>query len=150
NFTTPVSAPAQTEGPIGTLPWYEENRLASDGDPAVAFGPAPAPHGFSWSNDDRLYYSNLTPNFPAGTRFKGFEAIAVHRMENPPASGMLNKSSWMTPVVISRQSNTPFSDKSQVWADNAASSPFFGNVYVCWAMFQGQEKGNAAPAALQV
>jgi hypothetical protein len=56
----------------------------------------------------------------------------------------------MRPVVISRQSNTTFSDKSQVWADNAASSPFFGNVYVCWAMFQGQEKGNAAPAALQV
>ncbi|HET9079023.1 MAG TPA: hypothetical protein VFO01_00685 [Trebonia sp.] len=56
----------------------------------------------------------------------------------------------LPPVVISRQSNTTFSDKSQVWADNAASSPFFGNVYVCWAMFQGQEKGNAAPAALQV
>jgi hypothetical protein len=56
----------------------------------------------------------------------------------------------MRPVVISRQSNTTFSDKSQVWADNAASSPFFGNVYVCWAMFQGQEKGHAAPAALQV
>ena len=150
NFTTPVSACAQTEGPIGTLPWYEENGLVSDGDPGVAFGPAPGPHGFSWSNGDRLYYSNLTSNFPTGTSFKGFEAIAVSRMDNPTPSSILNKSSWMTPVVISRQSNTTFSDKSQVWADNAASSPFFGNVYVCWAMFQGQEKGNAAPAALQV
>jgi hypothetical protein len=151
-----VSACAQTEGPIGTLPWYEESGLVSDGDPGVAFGPAPGPDGFSWRNGDRLYYSNLASNFPAGGSFKGFEAIAVSRMDNPtPGStgtpGTIgDKNSWMKPVVISRQSNTTFSDKSQVWADNAASSPFFGNVYVCWAMFQGQEKGNAAPAALQV
>jgi hypothetical protein len=150
DFTTPVSACAQTEGPIGTLPWYEEGGLVSDGDPGVAFGPAPGPHGFSWSNGDRLYYSNLTSNFPTGGSFKGFEAIAVSRMDNPTRASILDKNSWMKPVVISRQSNTTFSDKSQVWADNAASSPFFGNVYVCWAMFQGQEKGNAAPAALQV
>ncbi len=56
----------------------------------------------------------------------------------------------MPPVLISKQSNTTFSDKEQVWADNAASSPFFGTVYVCWAAFRGQEKSNAAPAPLQV
>jgi len=151
DFTTPVSACAQTEGPIGTLPWYEESGLVSDGDPGVAFGPAPGPHGFSWSNGDRLYYSNLASNFPTGGGFKGFEAIAVSRMDNPTPDSIGSKSSWMRPVVVSRQSNTTFSDKSQIWADNATSSPFFGNVYVCWAMFQGQEKSpNAAPAALQV
>jgi len=53
-------------------------------------------------------------------------------------------------VLISRQSSTPFSDKEQIWADNASSSPFFGATYVCWAAFVGQEKGNAAPAPLQV
>jgi hypothetical protein len=56
----------------------------------------------------------------------------------------------MAPVIVSQQSQTTFSDKEQVWADNAESSPFFGNAYICWAAFQGQEKGNAAPAGLKV
>ena len=38
-----------------------------------------------------------------------------------------------------------FSDHEQVAVDDAASSPFFGNVYICDAAFRGQEKGNAAP-----
>src|SRR5262245_3480356 len=64
-------------GPIGTLPHYFENRLVSDGDPGVAFGPRPGPDGtFSWDNGSRLYYSNLTSNFgttkPDET-IKGFE-----------------------------------------------------------------------------
>jgi hypothetical protein len=143
-------------GLIGTLPWYAENGLQSDGDPAVAFGPRPGPDGFSWSNGSRLYYANLTSNTGA-TRseqtFRGFEAIAVSRTDDPQTAaggGAAGKAAWMPPVVISRQSSTTFSDKEQVWADNASSSPFFGTVYVCWAAFRGQEKGNAAPAPLQV
>ena len=138
-------------GPIGTLPWYFENGLVSDGDPGVAFGPKPGPNGFSWANGSRLYYSNLTSNFPTtAPAFEGFEAIAVSRTDDVRAAANNTKSAWMPPVVISRQSTTTFSDKSQVWADNAESSPFFGTVYVCWAAFRGQEKGNAAPAPLQV
>jgi hypothetical protein len=145
-----------TVGPIGTLPWYYENGLVSDGDPAVAIGPTPGPGGFSWSNGERLYYANLTANF-GSTRsdqtFKGFEAIGVSRTDDirtAAAGGTAGKDAWKPPVLISRQSSTTFSDKEQVWADNASSSPFFGTVYVCWAAFVGQEKGNATPSPLQV
>jgi len=140
-------------GPIGTLPWYLESGLVSDGDPAVAFGPQPGTNGFSWSNGSRLYYANLTSNFATtkdNEAFRGFEAIAVSRTDDVRAAAAGTKSAWQTPVVISHQSSTTFSDKEQVWADNAASSPFFGTVYVCWASFVGQEKGNAAPAGLRV
>ena len=143
-------------GPIGTIPWYFENGLSSDGDPAVAFGPKPDASGrFAWANGSRLYYANLTSNLGA-TRdeatFKGFEAIAVSRTDSAQAAAASVKSAWMPPVIVSKQvSQTIFSDKEQIWADNASSSPFFGTVYVCWASFRGQEKSpNAAPAPLFV
>ncbi|HEU4978554.1 MAG TPA: sialidase family protein [Solirubrobacteraceae bacterium] len=147
----------ESEGPIGTLPWYGENGLVSDGDPALAFGPVPDASGhFSWSNGSRLYYANLTANV-GSTRtdqtFRGFEAIGVSRTDDVSTAatgGDAGKAAWMPPVLVSRQSSTTFSDKDQVWADNAASSPHFGTVYVCWAAFQGQELGNGAPSQLQV
>ena len=144
-----------TPGPIGTLPWYYENGLVSDGDPALAFGPRRGTNGtYSWANGSRLYYANLAANLGA-TRseevFKGFEAIAVSRTDDVQSAAADNKAAWLPPVVVSRQSTTTFSDKEQIWADNASSSPFFGNVYLCWASFRGQEKsGNAAPAPLIV
>ncbi len=140
-------------GPIGTLPWYFENGLVADGDPALAFGPKPGPNGFSWANGVRLYAADLTSNFSSvrdEQAFKGFEAIAVSRIDGPASTGLTpaiisNKNNWMPPVIASqRQSSTTFGDKEQVWADNAASSPFFGNVYVCFAQFRGQP-GAAAP-----
>jgi hypothetical protein len=140
-------------GPIGTLPNYYEAGLVSDGDPAVAFGPTPRNGTFSWSNGSRLYYANLTSNLGT-TRdeltFKGFEAIAVSRTDDVRSAAAGNNAAWSSPIIISRQSSTTFSDKEQIWADNASNSPFFGTVYVCWASFKGQEKGNAAPAPLQV
>src|SRR5215831_7390838 len=143
-----------TTGTIGTLPHYAEHGLVSDGDPGVAFGPTPDSSGrFSWANGSRLYYSNLTSNVGTSKSeqaFKGFEAIAVSHTDDVQSAAAGNASAWSDPVLVSKQNTTTFSDKSQIWADNASSSPFFGTVYVCWAAFVGQEKGNAAPAPLQV
>ncbi len=132
-------------GNIGTLPKYFESGLLSEGDPALAFGPKPDANGhFAWSNGSRLYYGNLTENFGETKRdetFKDFEAIAVSRTDDVASAAKGNNSAWMDPVIVSKQSSTTFSDKEQIWADNAASSPFFGNVYLCWASFRSQEKG---------
>ena len=141
-------------GPIGTVPHYFENGLVSDGDPAVTFGPQPDANGhFSWDNGSRLYYVNLTSAFPGAAPFKGFEALAVSRIDGAPALTeeiVSNEDNWQPPVIITKQSATTFSDKEQVWADNAESSPFFGNVYVCLASFRSNSSGNGAPQPLLV
>src|SRR3954449_4278990 len=140
----PAPCTAHT-GPIGTLPGYAAMGLVSDGDPAAAFGPRPGANGsFSWANGSRLYYANLASAFPGGA-IKGFEAIAVSRTDNPRAAAAGDATAWKSPVIVSKQSATTFSDKEQVWADNAASSRFFGRAYVCWAAFRSNSRGNALP-----
>ncbi len=148
-------APCQAHvGPIGTLPHYFENGLVADGDPGVAFGPRRGTDGtFSWANGSRLYYSNLTSNFSTISRdetLKGFEGIAISRTDNLTAAAAGDASAWMNPVVISKQSNTTFSDKEQIWADNAQTSAFFGSVYVCWASFRSNSHGHASPTPLMI
>src|ERR687887_20817 len=133
-------------GPIGTLPLYFENGLVSDGDPAVGFGPQPGPGGFSWSNGWRLYYANLTSNFSADrseSAFKGFEAIGVSRLDSQDyaaAKAGVN-TAWKAPVIVTKQNAALFSDHEMIAVDDASSSPFFGNVYVCDAAFRSQEIG---------
>jgi hypothetical protein len=147
-------------GPIGTLPGYDEVGLVSDGDPAVVFGPVPDEDGeFSWGNGSRLYYANLTSEQVASDVdvFRGFEAIAVSRMDVPPdlsegeaEAHVSDEGNWHDPVVVSKQSSTTFSDKEQVWVDQDEDSPFFGNAYVCWASFRSLSSGNALPTPLRV
>ena len=131
-------------GPIGRIPWYYEAGLTDGGDPAIAIGPKPVDGTFSWANGSRVYYANLVSNFPGRTAIpRGFEAVAVSRLDNPTPSSVLEKSSWKSPVVVTeQQSNTAFTDKEQVWADNASSSPFFGRAYTCFAEFRSNGHHN--------
>src|SRR6266496_2288522 len=139
-------------GPIHTVPNYYENGLRSRSDAGVAFGPAPGPSGFSWDNGDRLYYSNIATNLTdtvmrnTGSSQNGFFGVTVSSIDNVTPQRIANQANWSRPYLAAP--HAAFSsglDKEQIWADNAESSPFFGNVYVCYSDFHSFSGGNAFP-----
>jgi hypothetical protein len=126
----------ETTGPIGTVPNYSAVGARADGDPGVAFGPRPGPDGrFSWLNGSRLYYVNLEGKSTGPDPFTGYEAVGVSYADNLTAARAGSNAAWSTPRIASAQSTSTFSDKPQIWADNASSSAHFGNVYVCYGSY---------------
>src|SRR5215470_8226986 len=135
------------QGPIHTVPNFFQAGLRSRSDPGVAFGPVPKNGTFSYANGTRLYYSNLATNLTDTKIMQGginaTEAITVSHIDNLTPAGVADQSNWSKPFFVPAHIATSAGlDKEQVWADNAASSPFFGRVYVCYTDFHSFSRGN--------
>jgi hypothetical protein len=134
-------------GPIHTVPNFYENGLRSRSDPGVAFGPVPDAGGnFSWDNGSRLYFSTLATNLTDTVIQQGAQnsnfAITVSHIDDVTEASVADQSNWSKPYFVpAHLAASAGLDKEQVWADNAASSGFFGNVYVCYSDFHSLSGG---------
>ena len=144
----PTAEPCTPQpGPINTIPNYFENGLRSRSDPGVAFGPVPKNGTFSYANGSRLYYATLATNLTDTKIEQGginsTQAITVSHIDNLTPARVADQSNWSKPFFVPAHIATSAGlDKEQVWADNAASSPFFGRVYVCYTDFHSFSRGN--------
>ena len=117
-------------------PNYAAAGLVSDGDPARRLGAASACRR-PLRVGQRLAAVLREPDLGR----PGRRAVQGRRGDRGLAHRRRRRRPWSAPSIASRQTGALFSDKEQIWADNAASSRFFGNVYVCYAAFRGNGKG---------
>jgi len=145
---SPTAEPCTPQvGPIHTVPNFFENGLRSRSDPGVAFGPVPGNGTFSYANGTRLYFSTLATNLTDTKISQGGInadfAITVSHIDNLTPARVADQKNWSKPSFVPAHIAAASGlDKEQVWADNAASSGFFGNVYVCYTDFHSLSQGN--------
>jgi hypothetical protein len=137
-------------GVIHTVPNYAKNGLRTRGNATVAFGPVPKNGKFSYANGTRLYYSTLATNLTDTAirpgRIDSTFTITASHLDNPTPARVATQSNWSNPVIVPRrESAISFPLEAQVWADNASSSPRFGNVYMCYDNFIVPTTGNLLP-----
>jgi hypothetical protein len=136
-------------GPIHTVPNFYEAGLRSRSDTGVAFGPRPVNGHFSWGNGSRLYFSSLATNLTEtkiGSGNNSTFAVTVSFIDNVTPERIQDQENWSRPYFVAEHAATSAGlDKEQIWADNASSSAFFGNVYVCYVDFHSFSGGNSYP-----
>ena len=119
-------------------------RLVSDGDPVIVYGPRPDGRGgFSYARGARAYYVTLASYAMAGGSYptnKAPEYLAVSYSDDDGVT-------WSAPVLATTKDNpNNFNDKESAWVDNDPASPFFGRLYITWTEFRsatGSGNGNA-------
>lgn len=137
-------------GPIHTVPNYYENGLTSFGDSSVAFGPVLRNGKFSWGNGSRLYLSNIATNLTdtpirPGT-IDSISTMAVSHIDDPTPARIADQSNWSNPVIVPKTEPAVSNPTEvQIWADNASSSRYFGNVYMCYNDLYFPATGSVIP-----
>ena len=108
---------------------------ASGGDPSLDNGPRQCANGqFSYSCGAVIYYASLEDPVNPDLHFS--EATGVARSFDDGAT-------WQTPIEVSSVSKANFDDHEWLAVDNKnPSSPFYGRVYVFWAVFCANCAGN--------
>lgn len=108
---------------------------ASGGDPSLDNGPAQCADGhFSYSCGTIIYYASLEDPVNVDLHFS--EATGVARSFDDGAT-------WQTPVEVSAVSKANFDDHEWIAVDNKnPTSPFYGRVYLFWAVFCASCAGN--------
>jgi hypothetical protein len=117
----------------GYLPGFEKIGRTSGGDPSLDYGPRRCNGSFSFACGVAIYYGSLAD--PFGDKVGG-EQVSVSRSYDDGLS-------WSGPVqATSTDNKSAFDDHDWIAVDHSAGSPYFGRVYVFWAVFCFSCSGN--------
>jgi hypothetical protein len=117
----------------GYLPGFATIGRNSGGDPSLDWGPRRCSNGtFSQSCGIVIYYSSLADPYP---EFGG-EQVTVSRSYD-------DGTTWQNPVQATSTDNTSnFDDHEWIAVDHYPGSPYYGRVYLNWAVYCNTCAGN--------